>query len=69
MSYLFFLVDNFDLLPLITGKPTDQEDKIVSAFDILIERATKGDPQILFSLINDLSKVCNIMELINTYVT
>ena len=33
-------------------------DKLVDALDLLKERAEEADPNSLFALVNDLSKVC-----------
>ncbi|XP_056020899.1 maestro heat-like repeat-containing protein family member 1 isoform X2 [Ostrea edulis] len=41
----------------IEGNPADYKDAMIDAMPTLKERLVKGDPSILFSVINDLSKV------------
>ncbi|XP_061166579.1 maestro heat-like repeat-containing protein family member 1 isoform X3 [Saccostrea echinata] len=41
----------------IEGHPADYKDTMIEALPTLKERLVKGDPNILFSVINDLSKV------------
>ncbi|RUS75918.1 hypothetical protein EGW08_016306 [Elysia chlorotica] len=39
------------------GKPVDQKDQMIDALPTLKERLKKSDPTVLFSVVNDLSKV------------
>lgn len=40
-----------------TGHPKDYKDTMIDAIPTLKERLKKSDPNILFSVVNDLSKV------------
>lgn len=48
-----------------TGHPADYKDTMIDALPTLKERLVKGDPSVLFSVINDLSKVCRL-QLLNS---
>nr|XP_022339324.1 maestro heat-like repeat-containing protein family member 1 isoform X2 [Crassostrea virginica] len=41
----------------VEGQPADHKDAMIDALPTLKERLAKGDPSVLFSVINDLSKV------------
>ena len=41
----------------VVGKSLEDKDAMIDALPTLKERLSKGDPNVLFSVINDLSKV------------
>ena len=52
---------------IVTGLGIDHKDNMVEALPTLKERLQKGDPNVLYSVVNDLSKVNSWYILIRVF--
>ncbi|XP_014675283.1 PREDICTED: maestro heat-like repeat-containing protein family member 1 [Priapulus caudatus] len=54
---------------LYQGTPRDDEDAMISALSVLKERVARDDPNALFSVVSDLSKVSfQLINIIKTFI-